>query len=506
MRLSSVLTGVLLLAPALINAQRFIGYYGQTADEMCPGYPAFEPENLPLDLYTHFNYAFVMINSDGVIALKDQQKDSDWIKKLVALKAKKPSIRISATIGGWAMDMGMYSIVVSSAENRAKFIKSILEFVNQYQLDGMDFDWEYPSDPRRGGHPTDPDNFVTFMREIREVSNKERAAQKKDPLILSIALPGGPYHGQHFLIPKLAQYVDWFNIMAYNLHGQWEDMVFCAAPLNDMAKDTKYNGYSLYDAAVSMAPKTVSPRKFNLGLSLSGVTFTLKDKTKTLPGSPANGPGKEACQEKGAIAYFETKKLVSKLTAAGGVLTNQKNDASPNDVRKLITQEPRMDDTGKCMYMVVDQDQWIGFDTPETFKLKIDFLHSYGFGGVSLWSMDSDTSNHELMSAIHTNMVKGFVPGADVPSADSPAPAANAGGDAAKNPSGQSPAGAVGADGKPKDDGKQTQTKAGDNKGSVDGKTSSAAAGTILARSATEVLCEAVKVLALVALSIVVFA
>ena len=172
-------------------------------------------------------------------------------------------------------------------------------------------------------------------------------------------------------------------------------MIFCAAPLNDPALNTEYHGYSLVDAVQSMAPKSVNPKKFNLGLSLSGVTFTLKDKGKTTPGSPANGPGKEGCQEKGAMAYFEAKRLT-------------KNSA-PDIFHRVVTQAPRMDTISKCMYMVVDNDQWVGYDTPETFAFKVDYLKNYGLGGVSIWSMDSDTANHELTTSIHDSLHKGFV-------------------------------------------------------------------------------------------------
>lgn len=184
-------------------------------------------------------------------------------------------------------------------------------------------------------------------------------------------------------------------------------MVFCAAPLNDPALQTEYNGYSLVDAVTSMAPKTVNPRKFNLGLSLSGVSFTLKDQSKTTPGSPAMGPGKAGCQERGAMSYFEAQKLVNHLEAAN--VTGHQEDM----LHRHVTQAPRMDETSKCMYMVVDHDQWIGFDTPETFAFKVDYLKDYGFGGVSIWSMDSDTSNHELTASIHSSMLKGFVPDKD---------------------------------------------------------------------------------------------
>jgi len=189
-------------------------------------------------------------------------------------------------------------------------------------------------------------------------------------------------------------------------------MVFCAAPLYDTAAHTKYNGYSVDDASKSMAPRSVNPKKFNLGLSLSGVTFTLKDKKKTTPGSPAGGPGKQGCQEKGAMAYFEARKLANNLH-----ISDVKSRAF-DQFHRTVTQEPKMDNVGKCMYMVVDGDQWIGYDTPETFALKIDYLKNYGFGGVSIWSMDSDSANHELTTSIHKSLTKDFIQESSVKKSD----------------------------------------------------------------------------------------
>ncbi|KAG0309591.1 hypothetical protein BGZ99_000831 [Dissophora globulifera] len=348
-----------------------------------------------------------MINDDGLVEMQHPE-DASLYKKLNDLKLKKPSLRTVLTVGGWDMDMAHYSKMVSTKPNREKFIKSAIAFVRQHGFDGLDFDWEYPSDKQRGGNDKDPENLVAFLRELREAANAEKLQDGQERLVLSIALPGGPYHGQYFIIPKLALYVDWFNIMAYNLHGQWEDMVYCAAPLFDSAKNTKYNGYSVDDAIKSMAPKTVNPNKFNLGLSLSGVTFTLKDKTKTAPGSPAMGPGKEGCQEKGAMAYFEAKKLSNNLQIA------DVGSRQPDNFHREVTQEPRMDNVGKCMYMVVNEDQWIGYDTPETFAMKIEFAKKVGFGGVSIWSMDSDSSSHELTASIHDSLTSNLIMGESV--------------------------------------------------------------------------------------------
>lgn len=140
-----------------------------------------------------------------------------------------------------------------------------------------------------------------------------------------------------------------------------------------------------------MAPSTVNPQKFNIGLSLSGVTFTLKNPSLTTPGAPAHGPGKKGCQEKGAMSYFEASKLMDLFGAKSGAV---------DTFQRKITQAPRLDEKSQCVYMVVDQDQWVGIDTPETFTNKVDYFRKFGFGGVSIWSMDSDTVDHRLTRSI----------------------------------------------------------------------------------------------------------
>ncbi|KAF9315498.1 Endochitinase 1 [Podila horticola] len=382
------------------QAQRLIGYYSRTAAD-CQDRPDFSPKSLPTDLYTHLNFGFASITNQGVIS--PAFSEDPWTyKELNELKIKKPSLRTAITIGGWDMDMAEYSKMVSTPANRKKFIRSAMAFVREHNFDGIDFDWEYPSDDRRGGHVDDPQNFVTFMKEMRDAANAEKLQGNQERLILSIALPGGPFHGNYFLVPQLAQYVNWFNIMAYNLHGQWERMVFCAAPLNDPATKTEYYGYSLVDAVTSMAPRTVDPKKFNLGLSMSGVTFTLGDKSQTHPGAPAAGPGRAGCQENGAMAFYEAQKLANNFAQADA------KDQLPDAWNRRVTQAPQMDELSKCMYMVVDNDQWVGFDTPETFAYKVKYLKDYGFGGVSVWSMDSDSANHDLARSIKHNLVEGY--------------------------------------------------------------------------------------------------
>ena len=42
------------------------------------------------------------------------------------------------------------------------FIKSALRFLRQYNFDGLDLDWEYPTQ-RAGGRPQDRQNYATLI-------------------------------------------------------------------------------------------------------------------------------------------------------------------------------------------------------------------------------------------------------------------------------------------------------------------------------------------------------
>ncbi|RUP50125.1 glycoside hydrolase [Jimgerdemannia flammicorona] len=404
-----------LLSAHLAAAQRMVGYYGIFATGAnCTGIPRFVPELVPAHMYTHLNFAFSNITDDFQMGVTNPGTDEAMYARMNALKKINTQLKTAVVVGkclgraflnsaarlvsqlltilaswyciagGWSMNMSYYSLLVSSAQNRATFIASSLKFVRQYGFDGIDFDWEYPSDTTRGGQATDPQNLVLFMKELRAAVNAETLTNGTSRLTLSIALPGGPYHGQYFLNDQLAQYVDWFNLMAYNLHGSWESIAECAAPLYDPAVGTAFSGYSVNNAFTSMVPTSVDPAKFNLGISFSGDTFTLNT-SQTTPGSSASGPGTVGwcTKEAGTMAYFEIKTLLSGGNATAAV-----------------------DTVGVCSYLTYtsNSSQWVGYDDPSSFNSKVDFLKAKGMGGISVWAMDADTTDFELTTAVTTRL------------------------------------------------------------------------------------------------------
>ena len=61
----------------------------------------------------------------------------------MAFKSKGKKVLIA--IGGWNDSEGdKYSRLVNSANSRKRFIAHAVQFIEKYNFDGLDLDWEYP--------------------------------------------------------------------------------------------------------------------------------------------------------------------------------------------------------------------------------------------------------------------------------------------------------------------------------------------------------------------------
>ena len=76
-------------------------------------------------------------------------------KNVTDLRRSNTGLQVLIAIGGWNEGVKKYSDMVSDGSLRKHFVDSAVEFLEKYDFDGLDLDWEYPADSERGGRFTD---------------------------------------------------------------------------------------------------------------------------------------------------------------------------------------------------------------------------------------------------------------------------------------------------------------------------------------------------------------
>ncbi|HBG53862.1 MAG TPA: glycosyl hydrolase family 18, partial [Rikenellaceae bacterium] len=79
----------------------------------------------------------------------------------------KPSLKVMLSIGGWGS--GRFSEMVACDTHRESFARDCRRVVEEFGLDGIDIDWEYPTNqgPGISYAPEDTRNFTLLMRDVR---------------------------------------------------------------------------------------------------------------------------------------------------------------------------------------------------------------------------------------------------------------------------------------------------------------------------------------------------
>lgn len=179
--------------------------------------------------------------------------------------------------GGWEFsDAGAtrytWSQMASSQSNRGTFIASVLQFLEKWEFQGVDIDWEWPGAESRGGNPAiDMRNQIDLMVELRKAVGSRG---------LSVVLPA-QYEYLKYLDPKaLEAQVDHFNVLSYDLHG------VSFIPHIPTFKMLTYQslGMLMFPARARSSSRTPTSRKLTPRSTSSGsTTSTLQRSTLASP-------------------------------------------------------------------------------------------------------------------------------------------------------------------------------------------------------------------------------
>ncbi|XP_058124775.1 probable chitinase 10 [Anopheles ziemanni] len=362
---AAVVAGLLLISIASINAatDRVVCYFGSWATYRI-GNGKFEVEDINPNLCTHIIYTFVGLDTKGNVKILDNWLDISLggFSRFMQLKQRNPKVKLMISIGGWNEGSATYSTMANSDLLRAVFVDSVVTFVRRYGFDGFDIDWEYPT--LRGGAVDDREGYIKLLRDLRTRFDREG-------FILSIGTAAtADYLISAYNVPEINKYVDFVNLMTYDLHAYWDAQTGANAPLYPNSWETGYTTSMLnVDACVrAWLKEGLSPSKLIMGVPAFGHTFKLASTQDTRLGARTIGPGDAGpyTLEPGTLSYLE---ICEKLRGGGYTSYFSDEQQVPYAFRG---------------------DQWISYDSTYSIALKVQFAKRMNLGGIMIWSIESD--------------------------------------------------------------------------------------------------------------------
>ena len=323
-----------------------------------------DADNIAVEKLTHINYAFVDVKNNRAW-LHNLATDSTNFRKLNALKRRNPDLKILISIGGWAWSEN-FSDAVLSDTSRLAFAASAVDIVRQYELDGIDIDWEYPGMKGEDNvfRPEDKANFTLLFKALREQLNGLKQQTGKDYLVTT-ALPGFNEIFTHTDMAQAQQYLDYINVMSYDF--------FTGGPTaghhTNLYASDKVDNETSGDKAVRLYEQAGVPAdKLVLGIAFYGRAWQLQN------GNPKAHP-----------------RTITNVERGGGY-TLIKDSLLTNPAYKR-----HWDRRAKAPYLYnADLKRFVSYDDEKSVKAKCDYVKKRGLAGVMFWEYFSDPKAYLL--------------------------------------------------------------------------------------------------------------
>jgi chitinase len=252
--------------------------------------------------------------------------------------------------------------------------------MREYGYDGVDIDWEYPGAGDRGGKREDVKNYVLMMKELRQTFDVSGSR-----FGITFTAPSSFWYLRWFDLPGLVKYVDWINLMTYDLHGVWDR----DNPIGSIVQG--HTNLTEIKLATELFWRVgIAPSKIAMGFGFYGRSFTLADPSCTKPGCPFSGASEKGpCTgEGGILGHYEIQAILKSETSRKRAL------------------KPVHDKEAAVKYITFDKDQWVSFDDKDTMKQKVQWANSVGLGGALIWASDLDDDKYSAHSNLLGREVK----------------------------------------------------------------------------------------------------
>ena len=271
------------------------------------------------------------------------------------IRKENAECKLVLSVGGWGA--GGFSEAAADEEGREKFALTAVEIIRHYGLDGLDIDWEYPCISTAGIAATydDRENFTKLIKTSREIMDKELGKDK----MLTIAAGAGEYFINSTNMREVEKYLDYVQLMTYDLRGGYHIITGHHTNLLDDKKDILQA--SAKKAAACFENAGVPREKLILGAAYY---------SRMWKGVPD--------RENGLHQMAET---TGGYGPSYGELV--KDYINKNGYKRYFDEEARAP-------WLFNGDTFISYDDEESCKEKAEYVVNNGLGGIMFWEYRLD--------------------------------------------------------------------------------------------------------------------
>ncbi|MGC5361120.1 glycoside hydrolase family 18 protein [Streptomyces sp. DT24] len=339
---------------------------------------------------------------DGV-ADTDTQPLAGNFNQLRELKAKHPGLKVMISLGGWSWSTH-FSDAVRTPASRKALVSSCLDLYIKGNLpvdgarggqgaaaglfDGIDIDWEWPGSAGEDDtvyRPEDKRNFTALVHEFRTQLDAYAKSQAKNPKpkghgpahkpepkhydLTAYAPASAAKIDAGFDVPRIMRDFDFVNLQGYDFHVSGDKTTAQQSAL--YAK----NDFSVDRTVRDWLKRGAPARKLVVGVPFYGQGWTGVTGGGNGLGKPATGPAPATW-----AAGSEDYKALKKLAQSGKFKIHR--------------------GTGNGDAWLFDGTTLWTYDDPQVLRAKTSYIRDHRLGGAMVWSLDGDTDNGELMTAL----------------------------------------------------------------------------------------------------------
>ncbi|MCT4584131.1 MAG: glycosyl hydrolase family 18 protein [Peptostreptococcaceae bacterium] len=380
--------------------------------------------DIPWEKITVVNHAFFTVSKDFKLVTTDPFADyqkayehspAKWdelrghLGEYKYFKSIYPQKKVLISVGGWTRSENFHDMAKTTA-SRKVFIDSCIDFMTKYPfIDGIDIDWEYPGvdrprdtndqyDKGSPGGPEDKENFTLLLKELRENFDSNSMSEK----YLTIAAPAG-YDKVEKQEPNVYhQYLNFINVMTYDMHGAWENVTHHHSPIyknpNDPSPTQPTNIRDMYNTSAAMELYTntynVPADKLNVGSPFYSRGWSNVDDSTGENGLFANATG---------YIHGEWDDKMNPTPGGQEPWFKIKTMENTNGWVKYT------DEYAKTPYLYnKEKKMMLTYEDEESLKERCKFINNNNYGGLIIWEISGDDfgAGYPMTSIAHDYMVK----------------------------------------------------------------------------------------------------